>query len=72
MEITAAAKPGYQSSYDDFDQFEAGVAEDRPTVTPTQVQQAEAPRGPHKAPSRRQETSRPQGDRKEFGEGIFD
>ncbi|MHB8897689.1 MAG: SpoVG family protein [Thermoguttaceae bacterium] len=72
VELSAASKPGYQPSYDDFDQYEAGVVEERPGMTPTQLQPAEAPRGPHKVPSRRPETSRPHGDRKGFGEGIFD
>ncbi len=72
VELAASAKPGYKPSYDDFDQFEAGVVEERPTMTPTQVQQAEAPRGPHKAPSRRHESSQSESDRRGFGEGVFD
>ena len=48
--------PGYVPSYDDFDQeeFVAEVRDDGPSSAEptTQVQPAEKPRGPHKAPSR--------------------
>jgi stage V sporulation protein G len=72
QEMSESAKPGYSPKYDDFDHYEAGAAEERPPVVPTQVQQAETPRGPHKAPARRQETTRPRTERKGFGEGVFD
>lgn len=72
QEMSESAKPGYTPTYDDFDQYEASLQEEKPAMTPTQVQQAETPRGPHKAPARRKESSRPRTERKDFGEGIFD
>ena len=71
-EVSESSKPDYKPSYDDFDQYEASLEEERPAMTPTQVQQAETPRGPHKAPSRQKESSRPRTERKGFGEGVFD
>jgi stage V sporulation protein G len=78
-ELERSKMPGYVSSYDDFDvedteeDFREPEAErGRPSaVQPKQVQQAETPRGPHKAPSRQPSgTPRPRSD--EFGAGIFD
>ncbi len=71
-----AKQPGYTSTYDDYDQEEA-VAEARPSSTSqaapgqtTQIQQAEKPRGPHKAPAQQpQDADRSQGD---FGAGILE
>lgn len=71
-----AKQPGYTSTYDDYDQEEA-VAEARPSSTSqaapgqtTQIQQAEKPRGPHKAPAQQpQNADRSQGD---FGAGILE
>ena len=69
-----AELPGYVPSYDDFDSdepFGEEPASPPPSVEPTQVQQAEKPRGPHKAPSHQPHTPhrRSKGD---FGAGIFD
>jgi stage V sporulation protein G len=72
QEISESSKPDYRPSYDDFDQYEAAMQEEKPAMTPTQLQQAETPRGPHKAPSRRKEPSGSRDERKDFGEGIFD
>jgi stage V sporulation protein G len=73
-EVEKAQEPGYVSSYDDFDSddsdFEEEVPRREPTVEPTQVQQAEPPHGPHKAPSTQPHASRPK--RGDFGAGIFD
>ncbi|NLS94484.1 MAG: stage V sporulation protein G [Planctomycetaceae bacterium] len=71
-ELSESTKPDYRPSYDDFDQYEAAVEEERPPLKPTQVQQAEAPRGPHKAPSFRKESTRSQSERGGFGKGVFD
>ena len=69
-----ARMPGYVSSYDEFDHEEAVVEtrkEQPPAVEPKQVQPAEQPRGPHKAPSRQPYASgRPK--KKDFGAGIFE
>ena len=69
-----AELPGYSSRYDDFDQVETPArpaAEEPPTVEPAQVQFAEKPRGPHKAPSHQdQPKSSPEKD--DFGAGIFE
>jgi stage V sporulation protein G len=69
-----AKLPGYVSSYDDFehdDTYTEEPSDAASTAGPAQVQQAEKPHGPHKAPPRRpQPSSRP--DRREFGAGIFD
>ncbi len=69
-----AKLPGYVSSYEDFDSDD-GFDEQRPepptAVEPTQVQRAEKPHGPHKAPSRQpQPSQRP--DKSDFGAGILD
>jgi stage V sporulation protein G len=66
--------PGYVPSYDDFE-GEDGPAPARSShsrmVEPTQVQGAERPRGPHKAPSQPASANRPV--RKDgFGAGIFE
>jgi len=69
-----ARLPGYVSSYEDFDHEEAAVEPRRqqpPAVEPKQVQQAEQPRGPHKAPSRQPHApGRPK--KGDFGAGIFE
>lgn len=67
-----AMQPGYVSSYEDYDDYEARAADEKPAMTPTQVQPAEAPRGPHKLPARRPQDSSAHAGPKEFGAGIFD
>ncbi len=60
--------PGYVPSYDDFEPEEVGLP--RPaTVAPAQVQGAEKPRGPHKAPAGQPQVDRTTNDG--FGAGIF-
>ena len=72
-----AAEPGYVSSYEDFDYDDRPVPRrDEPSraVEPAQVQAAEKPRGPHKAPAH-QSHEAPRSDRAAhdgFGAGIFD
>jgi stage V sporulation protein G len=67
-----ASMPDYVSSYDDYE--EELVVTRPPSTTPagehTQVQGAEKPRGPHKAPSHQRESRKPAGG--SFGAGIFD
>ena len=77
-EKLSSASPDYVSSYDDFDHFEPtvevaqpGQPEKTPSVEPTQIQQAEKPRGPHKAPSDQSRTS-PHSKDAGFGAGIFE
>jgi len=60
--------PGYVPSYDDFDQEPAPG--ERPAVEPAQVQGAEPPRGPHKAPAHQTQSDDPGEDT--FGAGIFE
>ncbi len=73
-ELEKAQLPGYISSYDDFDSdatFAVQEPEAPTTLEAPQVQQAEKPHGPHKAPARQpQSPSRP--GKGEFGAGIFD
>jgi stage V sporulation protein G len=69
-EKTRSKLPGYVPSYDDFEPEVVGPPLRPATVTPSQVQGAEKPRGPHKAP-----VTQPQGERKTnggFGAGIFE
>ena len=77
-EKLSSASPDYVSSYDDFDHFEPAAEdaqprqpEKSPTVEPTQVQQAEKPRGPHKGPSEQPQAS-PHPENGGFGAGIFE
>ena len=72
-EKARANLPGYVSTYDDFEQVEVEQAPLRPspTVEPAQVQGAEKPRGPHKAPQRQRESQRTSKD-DNFGAGIFE
>jgi stage V sporulation protein G len=78
-ELDRAKQPGYVPTYDDFDSVDTDddfgepetQREVRAPVEPKQVQQAEPPHGPHKAPSRQPST--PHSPRKQdFGAGIFD
>jgi stage V sporulation protein G len=76
-ELDRAKQPGYTSTYDDFDSDDDGAdfeETERQMPAPMetkQVQQAEAPRGPHRAPTRQPST--PHSPRKQdFGAGIFD
>jgi stage V sporulation protein G len=67
-----ASQPGYVSSYEDLDS-EEGYDESPPTppAERTEVQQAESPHGPHKAPARQPRPfNRPTNP--EFGAGIFE
>jgi stage V sporulation protein G len=69
-ERTRAKLPGYVPTYDDFDAGADGDTHLRSTPTsPTHVQGAEKPRGPHKTPSQENHAHRHlNGD---FGAGIF-
>jgi stage V sporulation protein G len=69
-----ARMPGYVSSYDDFESDDAFAEPQRDapsTAAPPEVQQAEQPRGPHKAPLRQPHASERR-NKGEFGAGIFD
>jgi stage V sporulation protein G len=67
-----AKLPGYISRYDDFD-HEDDFEEARPGgVEPTQVQQAEKPRGPHRTPSHRPQQSSEPTRNQGFGAGVFE
>ncbi|MFH1264997.1 MAG: SpoVG family protein [Planctomycetota bacterium] len=75
QELEHAEDPAYVSSYDDFDSDSEDRFVEEPTTPPPvqtpQVQQAEKPHGPHKAPARRPQSShRPQ--KGDFGAGIFE
>ncbi len=63
-----AQLPGYVSMYDEFEPEQAASPS---TVEPTQVQPAEKPRGPHRAPSQQPQQSR-SSTNDDFGAGIFD
>jgi len=68
-----ARLPGYVSRYDDFEPeapAERPPAEQPRPVEPAQIQAAEKPRGPHKAPARQPqpEAHRNRG----FGAGVFE
>lgn len=72
-----AKQPGCVSSYEDFEQEEAVMearpadASPAPPAPTTQIQPAEKPRGPHKAPSNVPHAGeRPKGEG--FGAGIFE
>ena len=68
-----AEQPDYVPSYDDFEPEETFVAAPPapPPAVETQVQQAEKPHGPHKAPARQaQASARPR--KGKFGAGVFD
>ena len=70
-EKVRARQPGYVSRYDEFD-HDIEFDESRPPgVEPTQVQQAEKPRGPHRSPAQRPQSSEPTR-REGFGAGIFE
>jgi stage V sporulation protein G len=73
QEKERASEPGYISSYDDFDYDEQPAAKSRESsrpVEPAQLQAAEKPRGPHKAPAEQPQSHRPHND--SFGAGVFD
>jgi stage V sporulation protein G len=61
--------PGYQPSYDDFES-EVVAAPRSATVTPIQVQGAEKPHGPHKAPAQQPQAQRAADG--SFGAGVFE
>jgi stage V sporulation protein G len=68
-----AKQPGYVSSYEDFESDDT-CTEERAEASPglgRQVEQAEKPHGPHKAPSR-QPGPFHRRDKGEFGAGVFD
>jgi stage V sporulation protein G len=75
MEEREQAKlPDYVSRYDDFDSddaFAEAHGDSPPPVKPPEVQQAEKPRGPHKAPSRPPHASEHR-NKGQFGAGVFD
>jgi stage V sporulation protein G len=66
-----AKLPGYVSRYDEFDHDEEYENLRAPGVEPTQVQQAEKPRGPHRSPSQRPQSSE-SAHNEGFGTGIFE
>ena len=71
-----AKLPGYIPSYDDFEPLPAeppapaAAAEGPQPVEPTQVQGAEQPRGPHRAPSHQPQSEERTSE--DFGAGIFE
>jgi stage V sporulation protein G len=72
-EMERAEQPGYTPSYEDIDAESTlgPPASLPPKVESPQVQQAEQPRGPHKAPAHHAQTPhRPK--KRDFGAGIFD
>lgn len=69
-ERSRAKMPGYVSTYEDFDGGDIDVSSRQTSVTPTQVQGAEKPQGPHKVPSH--ETHAKQSESGKFGAGIFE
>jgi stage V sporulation protein G len=62
--------PGYVPSYEDFEPEEVGPSLRAGAVAPAQVQGAEKPHGPHKAPAGQPQPRRTA--RNGFGAGIFD
>ena len=62
--------PGYVPSYDDYEPEDAAFATRTASITTTQVQQAEKPHGPHKAPVHQPQSERVR--RNGFGAGIFE
>ncbi len=67
QEKLQSQEPGYVSTYDDFDSDD----DTRPSgVEPKQVQGAEQPRGPHRAPAQQPHAQRRT--ERQFGAGIFD
>jgi stage V sporulation protein G len=77
-EKARARMPGYVPSYDDFDDETVPWSPPSPqpqrSAEPTQVQSAERPRGPHKAPAAQPRAGRP-GDARindGFGAGVFE
>lgn len=64
--------PGYVPSYDDFEPEDLALPPSRAAaaVSPAQVQGAEKPRGPHKAPVQQPQGNRPANSG--FGAGIFE
>ena len=69
-EKARSKQPGYKPSYDDFEPEEVGPSPRPATVTSTQVQGAEKPRGPHKAPAQQPQANRTTDHG--FGAGIFE
>ena len=70
QEKASSKLPGYVPTYDDFEPEEVASSSRSAAVAPAQVQGAEKPRGPHKAPA-----PQPQADRRTpngFGAGIFE
>ena len=70
-EKSRAELPGYVPTYEDFDaESTAWAAPGRAVgVEPTQIQGAEKPRGPHRAPSSQPRERRGEGG---FGAGVFE
>lgn len=71
-----AALPGYHSSYEDFDEdteyCASKPAQQKAVPEQTQIQPAEKPHGPHKAPVRETQPHNRDNQSDEFGAGIFD
>jgi len=68
-----AQRPGYISTYDEFDHpapTAQPIVNRPPAVEPTQVQGAEKPRGPHKSPTRQPQAK--ESSASGFGDGIFE
>lgn len=62
--------PGYVPSYEDFEAEDVGAPARAAGTLPAQVQGAERPRGPHKAPAGQPQNNRAANNR--FGAGIFE
>jgi len=73
QETQQAGLPDYVPNYEDFEPAPAvsvPAPAEKPPVEPAQVQGAEKPRGPHKAPSEQPQPDDPPKDA--FGAGIFE
>ena len=68
-EKARARLPGYVPSYDDFEPEEVGRSSRPAMLSSAQVQGAEKPHGPHKAPAQRRHVD---GTHNGFGAGIFE
>jgi len=70
-EKVRSKQPGYVPSYDDFDMEEPVVKPPAAQSARVQVQGAEKPHGPHKAPAAQPQSAR-RDDHNGFGAGIFE
>jgi stage V sporulation protein G len=64
--------PGYVPSYDDFEPEEVGLPHRTAAVASPQVQGAQRPHGPHKAPSHQPQQQPARVSRHGFGAGVFE